>query len=63
MNDFYFKLNVEPKEKYEKAKMAFLLAVKSVSELSDRQKYELCKELVGIEAFSAFCNMMQQYMD
>lgn len=62
MNDFYFKLEVEPKEKYARAKKAVLDAVNSVSELSNSQKCELCKELVGNEAFSAFCNMMQQHM-
>ena len=63
MSEFKLKLEIEPKEKYEKAKKDVLGAMKSVGELSEKQRYELCKEIIGMECSSQFYNMMKQYVD
>ena len=68
MNDLYFKLEVEPKEKYEKAKKDCLDAVKSIdkamkslNELTPPQRDELLKELLLIGEGKQCLNCMNQH--
>ena len=68
MNDLYYKLEVEPKEKYEQAKKDCVDAVKSIdkamkslNELTPQQRDELLKELLLIGEGTQCLNCMYQH--
>ena len=54
------KLDIEPADKYEKAKKDLITAMNSCAELSPQQKEQLALELLGVESFSAMCEMIKK---
>ena len=61
MDKFKLSLEMEPTEKYEKAKQDLLQALKSYGDLSPTEKESLMKEFFGVANFAAVCNMLKQY--
>lgn len=61
MNEFNVKLDIEPTDKYEKARKAVLNAREAISGLSMQQKKQLAQEVFGAEAMTVMYNFMQQY--
>lgn len=61
MTDIELKLDVEPKDNYEKAKKDLLEALKSYEKLSPIQRESLMREFFGAANVIAICNMFKQY--
>ena len=61
MNDNNVKasLKIEPEDKYGKARMHVIQAMKSMQELTPQQREQLAKELFGIEAVAYIQSMIQ----
>lgn len=60
MNDLYVKLEIEPKEKYEKARKDVFQAIKSLQELTPQQQEQLANEIFGCESVAHMQRIMQQ---
>ena len=58
MADYNLKVDVEPTDKYEKAKKDLITAFNSFHELSQEKKEQLIRELVGIQASQAIFELM-----
>jgi hypothetical protein len=56
MDNYEFKIGVEPTDKYEKAKKDLLQALKSFGELLPIQKEYLIKEILGATNVEILCN-------
>jgi hypothetical protein len=58
MDNYEFKIGVEPTDKYEKAKKDLLQALKSFGELVPIQKEYLIKEILGATNVEILCNIL-----
>lgn len=61
MDNFKVKLNVEPTNDYEKAKLELLKAMDSIRALPPYQQKQLAEELFGVQAVATLAHIMQQY--
>lgn len=61
MADFTLKLDVDPTDKYEKAKKDMVTALSSFGELHPQQKEQLICELFGVEAVVIYNNIKKNY--
>ena len=61
MDNFKVKLNVEPTNDYEKAKLELLKAMNSIRALPPYQQKQLAEEVFGVEAVATLAHIMQQY--
>lgn len=61
MDNFKVKLNVEPTNDYEKAKLDLVTAMKSIRALPPCQQEQLAKEIFGAQAVATLAHIMQQY--
>ena len=61
MENFKVKLNVEPTNDYEKAKLELLKAMDSIRALPSYQQKQLDEELFGVQAVVTLARIMQQY--
>ena len=61
MDNFKVKLNVEPTNDYEKAKLDLVTAMKSIRALPPYQQEHLAKEIFGAQAVAELVRIMQQY--
>ena len=61
MDNFKVKLNVEPTNDYEKAKLELLKAMDSIRALTPYQQKQLAEELFGVQAVATLAHIMQQY--
>ena len=61
MENYKLTVNIEPTDKYEKAKQDLLEARKSFSELSSDQQWYLISDIFGAEAVATLCQTMQKY--
>ena len=61
MQDFEIKLDVEPKDKYEKAKKDLYQSMKSYSELTQQQKQCLLQEAFGVANVAAIDDMLKRH--
>ena len=59
MADYNLKMDVEPTDKYEKAKKDLITAFNSFHELSQEKKEQLIRELVGEQAFQTVFELMK----
>ena len=61
MDNYKLTVNIEPTDKYEKAKQDLLEAKKSFGELSSDQQWQLIYDLFGAESVATLCQAMQKY--
>ena len=61
MEHYKVKINVEPTNEYEKAKLDLVTAMKSIRALPPYQQQRLAEELFGAQAVAALARIMQQY--
>ena len=60
MNDIKIELNISPKDKYEKAKLDLMQALKTYEELSASDKERLVNEIFGAANVAVVCNILTQ---
>ncbi len=60
MDNFEWKITVDPKDKYNKAKKDILQAQKSFNDLDYAQQQQLVYELIGAEKLNWLINSIQQ---
>lgn len=61
MKNYEVKLDIEPKDKYEKAKAALIKAKDAFDELTPQEQHRLIQELLGTETMRKFFRLMQWY--
>ena len=61
MDNYKITVEVEPSDKYEKARKDLCQALKSFVELTPQEKEFLMKEFFGAANFEMVCNMLKQY--
>lgn len=62
MDNYKVTLKIESDDKYQKAKLDMLQALKSYSELSPQQKECLMKEFFGATNVSIICSLLKQHI-
>ena len=60
MNGYTIKPSIEPEDKYEKARKDLIEARKSFEDLTNDQRKQLVKEVLGAELAMAFFNIFPQ---
>ena len=60
MEHYKVKINVEPTNEYEKAKLDLITAMKSIRALPPYQQEQLAKEIFGVQAVAELVRIMQQ---
>lgn len=61
MNDgFGYKLTIDPRNKYDKAKKDLIEALNSIRALDPQQQQQLAYEVFGVQMIDTFFNLMQQ---
>lgn len=63
MQKYKLDLEIEPTDKYEKAKQDLIQALKSYDDLTPDQKESLMKEFFGVANVLALSNMLNQYFN
>lgn len=61
MNGFELKFDIEPTDKYEKARKAVFDAANAINDLNPAQREQLAKELLGANTVIAMYAFMTQY--
>lgn len=61
MNNYKLTVGIEPTNKYQKAKLDLLQALKSYGELTPQEKECLLQEFLGITNFAFISNVLRQY--
>lgn len=61
MENYKVTLNLEPTDRYEKAKKALLEMKKAMSELTPQQQEQLIRELIDTEALLIAYEMLKKY--
>ena len=62
MEHYKLAIVVDPTNKYEKAKMDLIQALKSYGELTPQEKECLMQEFFGVANIATVCNMLKQYL-
>lgn len=62
-NSFKVKLNIDPNDKYIKAKKDLIEALNSINALPPQQQQQLAYELIGAEKMNLFISFMQQFFN
>lgn len=60
MNNYEINLDVDPNDKYQKAKKDLIQAIQSINSLDSNQQKQLAYELIGAEKVNLFISIMQQ---
>lgn len=58
MNDYNVKIDLDPTNKYEKAKKNMLQAMQSINELTPEQKKQLAYEFIGAKGVADLLHIM-----
>lgn len=61
MNDCEISVNIEPKDKYEKAEKDLIQALKSLKQLNPHEQRQLACKIFGVEKVDFVIRMVQQY--
>lgn len=61
MNNYNLKIDMEPTNKYEKAKNDLVEALISFSKLTHMEQEQLVRELFGVEALSMLYEITRRY--
>lgn len=61
MEHYKVKVNVEPTNDYEKAKLDLIKAINSLRALPPYQQEQLVKEIFGVQAVATLAYIMQKY--
>lgn len=61
MNDIQFKLDVEPKDSYEKAKKLLFETDKAIQALTQKEQQKLAQEFLRYRGVYGLYQMIQQY--
>lgn len=61
MNDIQFKLDVEPKDSYEKAKKLLFETDKAIQALTQKEQQKLAQEFLRYRGMYGLYQMIQQY--
>ena len=61
MNDYEIKLDVEPKDKYQKAWKALVEAEKAISDLAPQEQYRLAENYFTQKGMYSLFNALQHY--
>ncbi len=60
MGSFDVKLDIEPKDDYEKARQAICQALEAISKLSPIQQDKLARELLDVEKYRLLVSLLQR---
>ena len=60
MNDIHFKLDIEPKDSYEKAKKLLFETDKAIQALTSKEQQKLAQEFFQYKGLYGLYQMMQQ---
>lgn len=60
MYEYEMKVDIEPKNNYEKAKQDLIKAISSFDKLTVQEKQDLITEALGIEAMRDFKNILNR---
>lgn len=60
MDEYEMKVDIEPKNNYEKAKLDLIKAISSFDKLTVQEKQDLITEALGIEAMRDFKNILNR---
>ena len=60
MGEYEMKVDIEPENKYEKAKQDLIKAISSFDKLTVQEKQDLITEALGIEAMRDFKNILSR---
>ena len=59
MNEFKMNVDIEPTDKYQKAKLDLLQAIKSFESLTQQQKLQLVEEAFGVSKATAIIDFIK----
>ena len=59
MNEFKMNVDIEPTDKYQKAKLDLLQAIKSFESLTQQQKLQLIEEAFGVAKATAIIDLIK----
>lgn len=63
MNDLKIKLDIDPNDKYEKARKDLIQAMNSINVLDFEQQKQLAYELLGAEKMNLLINFAQYFFN